>query len=127
MATTRVKVERTVLIEKLEAKKVELFASFEKDQTEYDEAAKTLRTKVTAAISQLDKLSDADFLERVRNECRGSGWCYIALEGVEVPTKPDAYRHEHAIDNLNRHIRVLSMATNEFISVSTEDESAYLI
>ena len=121
--STRIKVSRGVLIEKMEARKVELEAEHALKQKDYERDftsfVKQLRKAVADYLASLDTTPEVA-IEAVENVYRGQTEVSIRLApGTHVPAKPDL-----KLGKIEWSIGVLKAAADEFIPVSTDDEYA---
>jgi len=121
--STRIKVARMTLIEKMEQRLGELQAAHVEAQAVYEKEiadfVKELKAALTAYISALAKDSDAA-LEAVENHYRGETQITVKLRvGTRCPKPP-----ELKTSQLERSLGVLRSAADDFIPVSTDDEYA---
>jgi hypothetical protein len=120
---TRLKVDKSVLLEKLRAERAKQAAAYARDTETYSVAVAEFGDKVRIEtekfLVQLEK-NPAKAMERV--DTHYSRGAYITFANLRRPTKPTL-----STGKLDRLIRTLEAATDTVIPVSADDDfAAYL-
>lgn len=126
-ASTKVKIRREKLIEKLRESRTEQEANYNKLQAKFDTNHPKSAEKVANALrklaDQLEKDNELMYENVAVRKYAGTATATVELGKIEVPEKP----YKTDTDNLDRMIRVLESSCEDFIMVSIGDDySRYL-
>lgn len=117
MANTRIKIRRDDLVTKLQQNKVEQEAKFGADTKAYWSGIGKTAVAIKSALKALEKLNQADLVDRVSSGYRGD--TSIDIGKIDIPHEPTLNTHE-----LDKMIRVLEASCDETISVAVGDAYA---